>query len=81
MATAVLFFAAVGVFGAFDPEWETVIWRLDIGGIRVALWQEYALLIALPVSALAFLLGQWVGRHPSPVKPAAPAAAAVERVA
>jgi SSS family solute:Na+ symporter len=81
MATAVLFFAAVGVFGDFDPEWETVIWRLEIAGRSMALWQEYALLIALPVSVLAFFLGQWVGRRPSPVKPTAPAAAALERVA
>ncbi|HEX6071193.1 MAG TPA: sodium:solute symporter family protein [Longimicrobiaceae bacterium] len=81
MTTAVLFFAAVGVFGDFDPEWETVIWRLEMGGRSVALWQEYALLIALPVSLLAFVLGQRVGRRPSPVKPAAPAAAALERVA
>ena len=35
---------------------------------------EYALLVALPVSALAFVLGQWTGRRPSPVKPASPAA-------
>jgi SSS family solute:Na+ symporter len=81
MVTAVLFFAAVGVFGDFDPEWETVIWRLQLGGSDVALWQEYALLVALPVSVVAFLLGQRLGRRSSPLTPPAPAAAAMERVA
>ena len=67
LATAVLFFGAVALFGTFDPEWETVIWTFDLGGREVALWQEYALLVALPVSALAFLLGQRLGVRPSPV--------------
>src|SRR5690606_13651763 len=57
LATAVLFFAAVAVFGTYDAEWETVIWRVRIGGGSVALWQEYALLVALPASLLAFLVG------------------------
>ena len=73
MVTALLFFGVVGIFGTFDEEWETVIWRMQIGGTEVAIWKEYALLVALPVSAVAFLLGQWLGRKPSPVLPPATA--------
>jgi solute:Na+ symporter, SSS family len=67
LATAVLFFAMVGTFGTLDPEWETVIWTVRVGGRSVALWQEYALLVALPASLLAFLVGQRVGKASSPL--------------
>lgn len=66
LSVAVGFFVLVGAFGSFDPEWETVIWRVSVGGVEVALWQEYALLVALPASALAFVVGQRAGRTPSP---------------
>jgi solute:Na+ symporter, SSS family len=81
MATAVGFFAAVGIFGSYDAEWETVIWHVELAGRSVALWQEYALLVALPVSLVAFLAGQRLGRRPTPLAPGAPAAFALEEVA
>ena len=33
------------------------------------LWQEYAVLAALPLSAAGFLAGQWLGRKPPRVSP------------
>lgn len=64
LGTALLFFALVHGFGAPDPEWGTVIWEVRIGNRTVPLWQEYALLLALPTSALAFVAGQMLGRRP-----------------
>lgn len=57
LAVAVVYYALIHAFGAFDDEWATQIWRLELGGWRVALWQEYALLAALPASILAYVVG------------------------
>jgi solute:Na+ symporter, SSS family len=56
------FWVAVNLFGEMDPEWGTVIWPVMFAGRRVELWQEYAVLAALPVSMAAFLAGQRLGR-------------------
>jgi hypothetical protein len=61
-------YALVNVLGAPDEAWGTVIWTVDVGGRSFGIWQEYALLFALPVSLAAFLLGQWLGKaHPGAV--------------
>jgi solute:Na+ symporter, SSS family len=58
------FWVAVNVLGSPDPEWGTVIWPLVVAGTRIELWQEYAVLVALPVSVGAFAAGQAFGRPP-----------------
>ena len=52
------FYAVLYTFGSFDPEEES--WVLRIG--KAAIWREYAVLFALPVSALSFLAGHILGR-------------------
>ena len=63
LGVAALYSALVRGFGAFDPEWETMIWQTSIFGIDVALWQEYAVVAALPASVLAFAIGSVFGRR------------------
>lgn len=61
-------YALVNVLGTPDEAWGTVIWTVEVGGRSFGIWQEYALLFALPVSLAAFLLGQWLGKaHPGAV--------------
>jgi solute:Na+ symporter, SSS family len=66
------FWVLVNVFGSPDPEWGTVIWEVAVAGRGIELWQEYAVLAALPVSALAFVGGQLLG-SPGPVGRGGPA--------
>jgi SSS family solute:Na+ symporter len=56
LALAVGYYALVNTFGTFDAEWATQIWHVTIGGLTLELWQEYALLLALPGSAAAFAI-------------------------
>jgi solute:Na+ symporter, SSS family len=44
-------------FGEHDPVEETLVWR--IGGAEI--WQDYAVLCALPVSLAAFMIGNLLG--------------------
>jgi len=69
LGSALLFFIAVNAGGATDEEWGTVIWNVRLLGRELALWQEYAVLVALPVSMLAFLLGHWLGAPPREARP------------
>jgi solute:Na+ symporter, SSS family len=62
LGVAAGFWVAVNAFGVLDPEWGTVIWPVVVAGIEVELWQEYAVLAALPVAVTAFLAGQAFGR-------------------
>jgi SSS family solute:Na+ symporter len=63
LVAALGYYVLVHTFGAFDPKWATQIWTIEAGGAQVALWQEYALLFALPASAVAFALGAGFGRE------------------
>lgn len=66
LLSATGFYILVNLAGETSEEWGTVIWTLPVGGASIQLWQEYAVLVALPVSAAAFALGQASGRrHPS----------------
>ena len=62
LVTAVGFYGLVNLAGEPDPEWGTVIWTASLGGWSVPLWQEYALLVALPASAAGWLVGHRLGR-------------------
>ena len=44
------------------PEWGTRIWTVDVAGRTLALWQDYALLFALPASIIGYAVGHRVGR-------------------
>ncbi len=61
IATAGSFWIAVNAFGAMDPDWGTVIWPVTFAGREIEIWQEYAVLAALPVSLAAFGVGQLAG--------------------
>ncbi|MCC6492553.1 MAG: sodium:solute symporter family protein [Pirellulales bacterium] len=50
------FYALLFTQGMKDPHEETYIWR--VGGIE--LWQDYAVLCALPASLGGFVLGHWL---------------------
>jgi SSS family solute:Na+ symporter len=73
LGVAVGYFALVSVFGSYDEEWATKIWTVELGGRSFELWQEYALLFALPASAAGYLLGR-LGSRAAP-EPAPEAAA------
>jgi solute:Na+ symporter, SSS family len=53
-----IFYGLLFKLGAYDLEEETYVWR--IGGIEV--WQDYAVLCALPISLAAFLIGHTLDR-------------------
>jgi len=64
--TVTAVYGLVNAFGSEDEVWGTVIWTVRWGTRSWGIWQEYALLFALPASLVAFLLGQWLGRAPAP---------------
>lgn len=57
LGTAGAHYVLVHAFGSFDAEWATQIWAVQLGDLTVPIWQEYALLAALPASAVAYVLG------------------------
>ena len=63
LGTAALYTALVSGFGAHSEEWDTTIWEASLLGVDLALWQEYAVLFALPASAVAFAIGSTFGRR------------------
>lgn len=70
LATALAAVLLVNAYGTFDDEWATTIWRATVAGRDIEIWQEYAVLAALPASAVGFVLGQLFGRRP-PLPPPA----------
>ena len=63
LLVALGYYALVHSLGVFDSEWATQIWTVQVGRHTLELWQEYALLFALPASALAFAVGSRFGRR------------------
>ncbi len=51
------YYTALRVFGAYDLDAGTVMLDGSVAGISFELWQEHALLFALPASILAYLVG------------------------
>ena len=68
LVTLLVSYFLVTAYGADDPEWGTRIWTFTVAGRPVALWQEYGVLIALPLSALAFVAGHFADRRRGPVE-------------
>ncbi|HEX6308465.1 MAG TPA: sodium:solute symporter family protein [Longimicrobiales bacterium] len=62
LLVAAAVFLLTNVYGAYNEEWGTRIWSVTAGARTFDIWQEYAVLFALPASAGAFLLGQIFGR-------------------
>ncbi|HEX6133845.1 MAG TPA: sodium:solute symporter family protein [Longimicrobiales bacterium] len=62
-------FVLTNAYGAYDEEWGTRIWSVAIGARTFDVWQEYAVLFALPASAIAFLIGQRLGQSGPPAQP------------
>lgn len=62
LVAAIMFFSAVSLLGAPSEEWGTTIWTVRVGGTSLDVWQEYALLFALPASLAGFAAGQLFGR-------------------
>jgi SSS family solute:Na+ symporter len=60
-AGLVTFYTLVFSLGEYSPSNETFVWK--IGGVE--LWQDYAVLCALPVSVAGFLLGNTLARTDS----------------
>jgi SSS family solute:Na+ symporter len=58
LASSLVYYVAVYWFGVFDEEFATYIW---ISG-TVELWQEYAMLISVPLSLAAFVAGSVIAR-------------------
>jgi SSS family solute:Na+ symporter len=65
LVVVIAYYVVVHTFGVFDTEWSTQILTVEAGRLRVELWQEYALLFALPASVVAYVLGALLGRKPS----------------
>ena len=61
LAGLITFYSLVIGLGGYDDQHETYIWQ--VAGIE--LWQDYAVLCALPVSLAGFLLGNRFGRQAS----------------
>jgi solute:Na+ symporter, SSS family len=70
LLTALAAVLIVNAYGSFDEEWGTAIWHVTVHARELAIWQEYAVLAALPASAAGFALGQLFGRRPPPPRPA-----------
>lgn len=69
LATVSVVYALVNAYGTESEEWGTVIWTVSWGPRTLEVWQDYAVLVALPASALAFVLGQVFGRtRPAPAR-------------
>jgi len=65
-------YVLVNLLGSRDETWGTIVWTLGVGGSSIRIWQEYAVLFALPASLLAFVLGEWLGRKPATPRGAGP---------
>jgi SSS family solute:Na+ symporter len=62
LVTAIAVFAAVSLLGAPSEEWGTTIWTVQVGSVSLDVWQEYALLFALPASLAGFAAGELYAR-------------------
>jgi Na+/proline symporter len=66
LASCLAYYALVQSLGAYDDDLGSYVWRCAIGTRTYDLWQEYALLVSLPVSAAGFWFGSLIGvRRPT----------------
>ena len=54
------------LLGTPNEEFGTKIWTFDAGGTTVSLWQEYAILLSLPMSLVGLVVGNALGRTRDP---------------
>ena len=76
LASCVLYYLLVHMMGTHNEEYGTFIWTFELGGRSISLWQEYALLLGLPMSLAGFVIGNLAGRREGgtgPVRIGAPA--------
>ncbi len=58
------FYILIGSVGTPNETFGTYIWSIEIAGVSIDLWQEYAAFFSLPLSLLGFVLGNVFGRTP-----------------
>jgi SSS family solute:Na+ symporter len=61
-----LFYLLVSQAGTHNEEYDTYILTLRLGSRSIEIWQEYALLVSLPISLLGFVAGSLLGRDAEP---------------
>ena len=59
----IVYYVTILNFGEPNATYGTFVWSFDLGGVSVSLWQEYGLFFSLPMSAIGFLIGNWLGRE------------------
>jgi SSS family solute:Na+ symporter len=57
LGSSIAYYAVVYAAGEYDETYATHIWKLDLAGLQLSLWREYAMLVALPLSLLGFAIG------------------------
>jgi SSS family solute:Na+ symporter len=62
LSSAAAYYVIVYAFGEANEEFGTYIWRLELHGRSISLWQEYALLFSLPLSSVGFVVGNLTGK-------------------
>src|SRR5690606_35725801 len=65
LLTAIIVFVLTNLHGSYNEEWGTRIWTVTLDDLTFDIWQEYAVLLALPVSLVSFRLGLACRRHRS----------------
>ncbi len=61
LITTIAYIAAVFAFGEHVPGWDTIIWEVNIFGTTIHLWAEMVIYLTVPVSVVAYLIGNFVG--------------------
>jgi SSS family solute:Na+ symporter len=63
LVSVIVYYLAVYQLGEPNETYGTFIWTFSLGGTSFSLWQEYALFYTLPMSALGYGVGKWLGRR------------------
>jgi SSS family solute:Na+ symporter len=66
LVTTILFYVAIPLLGTPNATYGTHIWSFQLVGVSFDIWQEYALYFTLPMSMLAFLVGNLLGEESRP---------------
>ena len=66
LLTSVSSYTAVNLWGVYDANWETTVLTLPIGEQGLPFWQDHTILVALPISALAYAVAYLWERRARP---------------